>query len=145
MEPLGCIGFGGPPTHIKLLRDLCVTRRRWLRPAEFEDAIVACDLLPGPASTQLGISCVWRVRGRTGAVVGGSAFIVPGLILILGLAALVLTGSIAKPRGPLRFAVDERLGWGTGCDLPDADGFGGVGDGLCGGLRGLGRVLCGPR
>ncbi|MDT7671210.1 MAG: chromate transporter, partial [Pseudonocardiales bacterium] len=21
---LGCVGFGGPPTHIKLLRDLCV-------------------------------------------------------------------------------------------------------------------------
>ena len=21
---IGCIGFGGPPTHIKLLRELCV-------------------------------------------------------------------------------------------------------------------------
>jgi len=21
---IGCTGFGGPPTHIKLLRDLCV-------------------------------------------------------------------------------------------------------------------------
>ena len=90
---LGCIGFGGPPTHIKLLRELCVTRRRWLEPAEFEDAIAACNLLPGPASTQLAIFCAWRVRGRPGAVVGGVAFIVPGLVLILGLAALFLSGS----------------------------------------------------
>jgi chromate transporter len=27
---LGCIGFGGPPTHIALLRQLCVERRGWL-------------------------------------------------------------------------------------------------------------------
>jgi hypothetical protein len=36
---IGCIGFGGPPTHIKLLRDLCVERKQWLQPVEFEDAI----------------------------------------------------------------------------------------------------------
>jgi hypothetical protein len=27
----------GHPSHIKLLRDLCVERRRWLQPVEFED------------------------------------------------------------------------------------------------------------
>ncbi|MCU1651283.1 MAG: chromate transporter, chromate ion transporter family, partial [Pseudonocardia sp.] len=90
---LGCVGFGGPPTHIKLLRDLCVTRRRWIGAAEFEDAIAACNLLPGPASTQLAIFCAWRVRGRIGAVLGGVAFIAPGLVLILGLAALFLAGT----------------------------------------------------
>jgi chromate transporter len=29
--------------------------------AEFEDAIAACNLLPGPASTQLAIYCAWRL------------------------------------------------------------------------------------
>lgn len=90
---IGCIGFGGPPTHIKLLRSLCVERRRWIGATEFEDAIATCNLLPGPASTQLSIYCAWRVRGRLGALVGGAAFIVPGLIVILGLAALFLAGS----------------------------------------------------
>jgi chromate transporter len=87
---IGCIGFGGPPAHIELLRQLCVERRRWLEAREFEDAIAACNLLPGPASTQLAIFCAWRVRGRPGALVGGAAFILPGLILILALAALFL-------------------------------------------------------
>jgi chromate transporter len=87
---IGCIGFGGPPTHIKLLRDLCVQRRGWLDAREFEDAIAVCNLLPGPASTQLAIWCAWRLRGRLGALAGGVAFIVPGLIVILALAALFL-------------------------------------------------------
>jgi chromate transporter len=90
---IGCIGFGGPPTHIALLRTLCVERRRWLDAREFEDAVAACNLLPGPASTQLAIYCAWRLRGPAGAVVGGVAFIVPGLVLILALAALFLAGS----------------------------------------------------
>ena len=96
---IGCIGFGGPPTHIRLLRDLCVERERWLTPVEFEDAVAACNLLPGPASTQLAIFCAWRVRGNRGALVGGAAFIVPGLIVILALAALFLAGE--PPRAVL--------------------------------------------
>jgi len=90
---IGCIGFGGPPTHIALLRDLCVTRRRWLADDDFEDAIAACNLLPGPASTQLAIYCAWRLRGRVGALVGGVAFIGPGLVVILALSALFLAAS----------------------------------------------------
>lgn len=27
---LGCIGFGGPPTHIALLRRMCVEERGWI-------------------------------------------------------------------------------------------------------------------
>jgi chromate transporter len=90
---IGCIGFGGPPTHITLLRELCVDRRQWIESSHFEDAIAACNLLPGPASTQLAILCAWMVTGPVGAVVGGVAFIVPGLTIILGLAALFLAAS----------------------------------------------------
>jgi chromate transporter len=90
---IGCVGFGGPPAHIALLRALCVDREHWLDATEFEDAISACNLLPGPASTQLAIFCAWRVRGRLGALAGGTAFIVPGLIAILALAALFLAGA----------------------------------------------------
>ena len=90
---IGVTGFGGPPAHIALLRRLCVDQRGWLDAAEFEDAIAACNLLPGPASTELAIFCAWRVRGRAGAVAGGLAFIVPGLIIILFLSALFLAGA----------------------------------------------------
>ena len=120
---IGCTGFGGPPAHIALLRRLCVERRGWIEARDFEDAISACNLLPGPASTQLAIYCAWRVRGRPGALVGGLCFIVPGLILILALAALFLSGS--PPRwvlgagagaGAAVAAVAVQAGWGLAPD-----------------------------
>jgi chromate transporter len=90
---IGCIGFGGPPAHISLFRDLCVTRRQWLTETQFEHAIAATNLLPGPASTQLAIYCAWRLRGTIGALIGGACFIVPGLAMILALSVLFLGGS----------------------------------------------------
>ena len=107
---IGCIGFGGPPTHIKLLRQLCTQRHGWLSETDFEDAIAACNLLPGPASTQLAIFCAWRLRGWRGALAGGAAFIVPGLVVILALAALFLDG--ASPRWVLA------AGAGAGAAVP---------------------------
>ena len=93
---IGCVGFGGPPAHIALLRELCVERRGWIAARDFEDAIAAVNLLPGPASTQLAVWCGHRLRGRPGALVAGLCFIVPGLVLILALAAAFLAG--APPR-----------------------------------------------
>lgn len=96
---IGAVGFGGPPAHIALLRQLCVERRRWISAAQFEDGIATVNLLPGPASTQLAIYSAWRLRGPLGAIVGGVCFILPGLVLILALAALFLGSPPAWVRG----------------------------------------------
>jgi chromate transporter len=90
---IGITGFGGPPAHIELLRQLVIDRRRWMTPREFEDAIAACNLLPGPASTQLAIFCARRVGGPAGTVVGGLGFIAPAVVLMLALSALFLARS----------------------------------------------------
>jgi chromate transporter len=90
---IGLTGFGGPPAHIALLRQLVVERRGWLAAHELEDAIAATNLLPGPASTQLAIFCANRVAGPMGAIVGGLGFIVPGVALILALSLLFLAES----------------------------------------------------
>ena len=116
---IGCLGFGGPPTHIALLRELCVDRRGWMDAQDFEDAVAACNLLPGPASTQLAIYCAWRQRGRIGALVGGLAFILPGLIAILALSVLFLAGDpplwvkgAGAGAGAAVAAVAVQAGWG---------------------------------
>jgi chromate transporter len=90
---IGCIGFGGPPAHVALLRSLCVSERAWLTEEQFERAIAATNLLPGPASTQLAIYCAWRLRGGRGALLGGLAFVLPGLVAIIALSAVFLASS----------------------------------------------------
>jgi chromate transporter len=87
---IGLIGFGGPPAHIALLRRRLVEERGWLELDEFEAAIAACNLLPGPASTQLAIYCAHRLAGRRGALVGGLAFIVPAVVIVTALSVLFL-------------------------------------------------------
>jgi chromate transporter len=87
---IGVTGFGGPPAHIALLRRLVVDDRQWLSTEELEGAIAACNLLPGPASTQLAIYLARRVAGPAGAVVGGLCFIVPAVVAVVALSALFL-------------------------------------------------------
>jgi chromate transporter len=90
---IGLIGFGGPPAHISLLRQLVVERRGWMDARAFEDAIAAVNLLPGPASTQLAIYCAYRVGGPAGAMIGGLAFVVPAVVIVLALSVLFLAHS----------------------------------------------------
>ncbi len=87
---IGITGFGGPPAHIALLRQLMVERYGWMGVRDFEDANAASGLLPGPASTQMAIYCAYRVGGPVGAVVGGLGFIAPAVILIIALSVLFL-------------------------------------------------------
>ncbi|HEY4830239.1 MAG TPA: chromate efflux transporter [Solirubrobacteraceae bacterium] len=88
---IGVTGFGGPPTHIALLRRLVVDERGWIDQREFEDAVAACNLLPGPASTQLAILIARRLGGARGALVGGLGFIVPAVVLMIALSAVFLS------------------------------------------------------
>ena len=90
---MGLVSFGGPPVQVALLRELCVERRRWFDGREFEDANAATQLLPGPAGTQLAIYSAWRVGGGAGAIVGGLAFILPGLLMVLAISAVALADS----------------------------------------------------
>ncbi len=104
---LGLIGFGGPPAHVALLRRLSVEQNEWLSTEDFEHAVTATSLLPGPASTQLVIYVAWRLRGTRGALLGGLCFILPGFMLIVGLSALYFS------RHPSLGVLDAALGAGA--------------------------------
>jgi chromate transporter len=90
---IGCTGFGGPPAHITLLRKLVVERQGWMDARSFEDAIAACNLLPGPASTQLAIFSAYRVGGWPGAIIGGLGFVVPAVVMVLALSVVFLASA----------------------------------------------------
>lgn len=90
---IGLTGFGGPPAHVTLLRELVVRKNGWMDAPAFEDANAACSLLPGPSSTQLSIFCAYRLGGPLGAVVGGLGFVVPAVVMVIALSVLFLSSA----------------------------------------------------
>ncbi|MGH7300580.1 MAG: chromate transporter, partial [Candidatus Rokuibacteriota bacterium] len=50
---LGLTSFGGPIAHLGYYRVEFVERRRWLSEAAYADLVALCQLLPGPASSQV--------------------------------------------------------------------------------------------
>ena len=85
---LGVIGFGGPAAHIALMRDEVVARRRWMDDDEFLDWVGACNLIPGPNSTELAMQLGARRCGWPGLFTAGACFIAPAVVIVGTLAWL---------------------------------------------------------
>lgn len=80
---LGVTSFGGPVAHIGYFRAEYVTRRRWLDERTFADLLALSQLLPGPASSQLGIAIGTLRAGRLGGFVAWLGFTMPSAILLI--------------------------------------------------------------
>jgi chromate transporter len=83
---LGFISFGGPAGQIAIMHREVVERRGWLDDRAFMHALNFCMLLPGPEALQLAIWIGWRLHGTAGGIVAGVCFIVPAMLLLLGLS-----------------------------------------------------------
>ncbi|TAD79381.1 MAG: chromate efflux transporter [Oscillatoriales cyanobacterium] len=83
---LGCTGFGGPQAHMALMNEAVVAQRGWLTAEELTEGIAVCEMLPGPASTQLGIYIGYCRAGWVGALVAGLCFITPAWLMVVALA-----------------------------------------------------------
>ena len=70
---LGCTSFGGPVAHIGYFRAEFVERRRWLPDGNFADLVALCQFMPGPASSQLGMSIGLLRAGPLGMLEIGRA------------------------------------------------------------------------
>ncbi len=80
---LGVIGFGGPQAHLAMMNDEAVIRRNWLTSQQFTEGMAMCEMLPGPASTQMGIYIGYLLGGQIGALVTGFCFIFPAFLIVL--------------------------------------------------------------
>jgi chromate transporter len=99
---LGCTAFGGPAAHIALMEQEAVKRRRWLSSEAFLDLLGACNLIPGPSSTQMAMAIAYRQAGWLGLVLGGCCFILPASLLTLAIAwAYVRFGALPQAQGLL--------------------------------------------
>jgi len=91
---LGVTGFGGPAAHIAMMHDETVVRRKWLSDQQFLDLVGATNLIPGPNSTEMAIHVGFLRAGWPGLIAGGACFILPAMLIVMGLAwAYVRFGS----------------------------------------------------
>ena len=89
---IGLLGFGGPQAHIAMLRDEIVNTRGWVDGDRFDEGLGLCEALPGPASSQMAIYLGWLQRGWIGGLISGICFLLPGLLIVLGLSELWRNG-----------------------------------------------------
>src|SRR5436309_6136576 len=79
---LGLTSFGGPVAHLGYFREEIVVRRKWVDERTYGDLIGLCQFLPGPASSQTGISLGIMRAGLPGGLMAWLGFTLPSAILM---------------------------------------------------------------
>ncbi len=80
---LGCTSFGGPIAHLGYFREEFVEKRKWLSEHAYVDLVALCQLLPGPASSQVGMAIGLTRAGYLGAIVAWLGFTLPSAIILV--------------------------------------------------------------
>ncbi len=83
---LGFLSFGGPAGQIAMMQSECVDKRGWIGQGAFLRGLNYSMLLPGPEAQQLAAYIGWRLHGIKGCLMAGTAFIIPGMVLMIALA-----------------------------------------------------------
>ena len=83
---LGFLSFGGPAGQIALMHQELVERKRWISEHRFLHALNYCMVLPGPEAQQLATYIGWLMHRTWGGVVAGVLFVLPSLVLLIGLS-----------------------------------------------------------
>lgn len=103
---LGMTSFGGPVAHLGYFHDEFVHRRRWLTEQAYGEVVALCQLLPGPASSQVGLTIGFVRGGYAGAAAAWSGFTLPSALIM----ALFASGLVIWPEAGAG-------GWVTGLKL----------------------------
>ena len=99
---LGCISFGGPAGQIALMHRELVDEKRWIAEKRFLHALNFCMVLPGPEAQQLATYIGWLLHRTWGGIVAGGLFVLPSLVLLIGLSWLYMAyGDVPAVSGVL--------------------------------------------
>ncbi|MFX3673763.1 MAG: chromate transporter [Paenisporosarcina sp.] len=90
---LGLTSFGGPAAHLGYFREEYVQKRKWLDDKLYADLVALCQFLPGPASSQVGISIGMLRGGILGGVLSWIGFTLPSVLLLMAFAWIMMQTS----------------------------------------------------
>lgn len=89
---LGATSFGGPIAHLGFFHEEYIKRRKWLDEKSYAELVAVCQILPGPASSQVGIGIGIIRGGLLGGIAAWLGFTMPS-VLVLVLFAMFMQGS----------------------------------------------------
>ena len=80
---LGLTSFGGPIAHIGYFRNVFVKQKKWLDEKTYVDFVSLCNFLPGPSSSQVGMSIGYKMKGISGALLAWFGFTAPSALALI--------------------------------------------------------------
>lgn len=98
---LGFTSFGGPVAHLGYFREEFVHKRRWFSDQSYADLVALCQFLPGPASSQVGLSIGLSRGGYSGAFMAWLGFTLPSALALILVALAYQNFSESLPNGIL--------------------------------------------
>lgn len=85
---LGLTSFGGPVAHLGYFHRAFVERRGWFSEAGYADLVALAQVLPGPASSQVGFAVGLARGGWAGGAAAWAGFTLPSALALLALAGI---------------------------------------------------------
>lgn len=92
---LGLTSFGGPVAHLGYYQRELVEKRGWVDRETYADLVALCSFLPGPSSSQVGMSLGIERAGLLGGLAAWVGFTMPSALALTLFAAFV--GTLAGP------------------------------------------------
>jgi chromate transporter len=83
---LGTLGFGGPIALCGAMQRDLVETRGWFSRDDYLRGLALAQLAPGPLAAQLAMYLGWLRGGALGAALVGIAFVLPSLVMVLGIS-----------------------------------------------------------
>ena len=80
---LGLTSFGGPIAHIGYFHKLFVEQKKWFSAEEYAEMVGLCQFLPGPTSSQVGMSIGLKCGGISLAFAAWLGFTMPSMLIMI--------------------------------------------------------------
>lgn len=101
MLQLAVTTFGGPQAHLTLFQKILVQKRKYLTDEQLMELNSLCQILPGPASTQMLIAVGFRIGGPNLAYLTLLVWILPAVTFMT--VAAIIMASIQQKNWSLEF------------------------------------------
>ena len=99
---LGLTSFGGPVAHIGFFRNTFVKEKKWLDDDTYMEFVSLCNFLPGPSSSQVGMSIGYYFKGVKGALLAWIGFTIPSALILMLFGYFIISFDDVIPSGVIQ-------------------------------------------